>query len=495
MTDTIERRARVLSALFTQIVLGVGAAGCSPPPPTEVPDAPPPEPQPPAPVESSTPSSSAAVTPPPRSHVEERPPVKEVGGACDLGAPQSRVGEGMANLVHGLNPKVPFDYIELDLLGLGESGNVMMASGKKCATAKDWRTCEAQVARAALGEGERGFRPGCIPGHCSHALVVTRGDDVSIIPTIEGIKELLGTIDTPAEALLLAYAGDYSPRGSHYPKCEMLSGKGMTKKSDGSFELVTEKTINWCPITTATQPLRITTRGDLIEGARLGVSSGGACAGRRPAGFRAARSARRPADPVGAYLSDLARLEAASIRAFEDLARELAEHRAPRQLVDAAMQARGDEIEHARDAYRHARRYGAAAGAARAGKARARGTRRSLAALAGENEVEGCVREAFGALAATWQAEHAHDPELAAMFRTIAEDETRHLALALELRDFYRTRLAPEEVRSVARRRQRALTELATELRGVVDPRVSELAGVPPPDVASALVERLSSVI
>src|SRR5688572_4081085 len=249
MSDPIERRARALSALFTQIVLGVGAAGCSPPPPTDVPDArqPEPEPQPPAPTESASASVSAAPPSPPRSHVEERPPVMEVGGPCDLGVPKSRVRDGM-NMVHGLKPKEPFDYLELTMLGAGEGGDVLMASGKKCATAKDWRTCEKTVARTSLAQGESGFRHGCVPADCFHVLVVTRGDDVSIVKTVEGVKELLGAIDTPSEALLLAYASEYSPKDSHYPRCEMASGKGIKQAKDGTFGFLAEKTIDWCPM-------------------------------------------------------------------------------------------------------------------------------------------------------------------------------------------------------------------------------------------------------
>ncbi|MDQ3370499.1 MAG: ferritin-like domain-containing protein, partial [Myxococcota bacterium] len=54
---------------------------------------------------------------------------------------------------------------------------------------------------------------------------------------------------------------------------------------------------------------------------------------------------------------------------------------------------------------------------------------RSLAAIAHENAIEGCVREAYGALVATYQAERAA-PALRAVFRRIAADERRHAALA-----------------------------------------------------------------
>ena len=51
---------------------------------------------------------------------------------------------------------------------------------------------------------------------------------------------------------------------------------------------------------------------------------------------------------------------------------------------------------------------------------------RALGVVAIENAVEGCVRETFGALIASWQAEHARDPGIKRLMRSIARDETRH---------------------------------------------------------------------
>ena len=51
---------------------------------------------------------------------------------------------------------------------------------------------------------------------------------------------------------------------------------------------------------------------------------------------------------------------------------------------------------------------------------------RELEAIAIENAVEGCVRESFGALLATWQAKTAGDARVRAAMKRIARDETRH---------------------------------------------------------------------
>src|SRR6185369_2194729 len=55
---------------------------------------------------------------------------------------------------------------------------------------------------------------------------------------------------------------------------------------------------------------------------------------------------------------------------------------------------------------------------------------RSLADLALENAVEGCVRETWGALVALRQASRAADVEVRAAMGRIARDEVRHAELA-----------------------------------------------------------------
>jgi hypothetical protein len=72
---------------------------------------------------------------------------------------------------------------------------------------------------------------------------------------------------------------------------------------------------------------------------------------------------------------------------------------------------------------------------------------RSLEQLAVENAVEGCVRETYGALLATWQARAAAEPRVRAMMAAVAVDETRHAQLAWDL-DAWRNAVwvAPNDV-------------------------------------------------
>src|SRR5262249_37176713 len=72
--------------------------------------------------------------------------------------------------------------------------------------------------------------------------------------------------------------------------------------------------------------------------------------GRRPDGFaaRAVSAAERSGDPLGTYFAHVARLEAASVHAFDILTEELLAHDAPRALVRSSCRARRDEVRHAR---------------------------------------------------------------------------------------------------------------------------------------------------
>ena len=147
-------------------------------------------------------------------------------------------------------------------------------------------------------------------------------------------------------------------------------------------------------------------------------------AGRVPAGLEPAHVRART--ELGAYFASAARLEAASVTAFRRLREELELHGAPRELQDAARAAERDEVRHTRSMARLARRHGGRYVRPRVADVAAR----SFETIVHENAVEGCARETFGALLATWQAHHVSDAELAGMLTGIAEDETRHAALS-----------------------------------------------------------------
>jgi rubrerythrin len=209
-----------------------------------------------------------------------------------------------------------------------------------------------------------------------------------------------------------------------------------------------------------------------------------ACTGRRPAGLRPAEPAEA-ADELGAYFATMAHLEAASIEAFERLARELATHRAPASLVEAARRAARDETRHARAASELARRLNATPPrvVVRSGR------ERSLEAIARENAVEGCVHETYGAAVALWQARRARDLRVRRHMQTIARDERRHAELAWAVAAWASERLPRDARRRVASARATAVRRLERRLGREVHPALAREAGVPAAADARALFE------
>jgi hypothetical protein len=187
----------------------------------------------------------------------------------------------------------------------------------------------------------------------------------------------------------------------------------------------------------------------------------------------------------------MAALEGASVPAFRRLAQELRAVGASRKLVRAATRSARDEVAHTRSTARLARRFGARV--PRFALARAR--TRSLFELAIENAVEGCVRESFGALVATYQASHARDPEVRIAMSRIARDETRHAALARAIDQWLSRRLTRDERSRVAAAKTAALAELAREIESPVHHDLRSEAGIPEPSAARFLLERAAHIL
>lgn len=212
------------------------------------------------------------------------------------------------------------------------------------------------------------------------------------------------------------------------------------------------------------------------------------CTGRRPSGLRAA-TVRGPG--LGAHFARMAHLEAASVPAFRRLRAQLRTLGAPRRLLDACTRAARDEVHHARAAARLARRFGAQAPRVEV-EAAAPPDRSQLAA---DNAREGCVRETFGALVATWQARQAADGDVRAVMERVAADETRHAELAWEIDAWLRPRLTPAERERVDEARRAGLAELAASLDANPDETLARAAGLPPPVVARALFRAFTNEV
>jgi hypothetical protein len=219
--------------------------------------------------------------------------------------------------------------------------------------------------------------------------------------------------------------------------------------------------------------------GNIVKDATGGIDIDcSTCAkgvGRIPGGLVPARIAHAPS-ALGDYFSVAAHLEAASVHAFRQLRGELAAHGAPARLLRAARRAQRDEVRHAQLAGRMARRFGGTLGRPRVAPLPAR----AFDTAAIENAVEGCVRETFGALVATWQAAHAKDPEIGRLMDTIARDETRHAALSWAVARWARRRLHAEGRARLAERCRAAIETLRREADTTeVAPELVDRAGMP----------------
>ncbi len=211
--------------------------------------------------------------------------------------------------------------------------------------------------------------------------------------------------------------------------------------------------------------------------------------GRRPDGLASIEAPE--GDALGVHFAHMAHLEAASVPAFRRLRAELRAHGAPRRLLDACSRAASDEVRHARVTARLAARHGVRAPKVVLAAAKTR----SLFALAVENAREGCVRESFGALLATWQAELAVDSEVRAAMKDIAVDETRHADLAWEIDSWLRTRLTADERAAVEAVRRDELLRVGERLEGHRNPEFASAIGLPPSSVARALHQAFAAEV
>jgi hypothetical protein len=177
--------------------------------------------------------------------------------------------------------------------------------------------------------------------------------------------------------------------------------------------------------------------------------------------------------------------------AFDRLARELSALNAPDALVQWARRSALEELRHTNIVGALAVRFGgvlvAPNVAAQAG--------RSPFSIALENAIEGCVREAFGALIACHQALAARDEAVREAMRVIADDETRHAELSFAIARWLHPRLSAAEREQLAVARAVAFAEL----KAGGDLGLSEAEriaiGWPTAEVSRALLTRLEHVI
>jgi hypothetical protein len=194
-----------------------------------------------------------------------------------------------------------------------------------------------------------------------------------------------------------------------------------------------------------------------------------------------------PRDTAGRWFAASAELEAASVEAFERLARELEAAGAPERFSRRARRAAAEEVRHSSMMRELARRHGE----------RVRGRRpsvlpaRKLFEVARENAVEGVVRETFGAALALCQSLTATDGAVRSAHARIAREERGHAELAHELEAWFLPQLSAAEREAIARAKTEAIRELDSSLETPFAPELRAVAGLPEPVTARRILESL----
>jgi hypothetical protein len=400
------------------------------------------------------------------------PPACEDGGLAVSGL-------SLATLVDGVQLRTTVSY------GAGEDAEVMdratATAGRPCATASNPSACLSALERLAPASG---FHRNCLDLCSAYYLATTRGDDVTAHASLESMRGLLGPLDTTQEAALIAFAEGYNLA------CDNLQRGGVRDNGDGSFRVIGTQGYACGEGTHITRfVLDISPEGEVKEVRRKVVERGqDTCAiGRRPAGLRTAEEVAC-ADALGRHFAAAAHLEAASIHAFLRLREELALHGAEAHLQEAALRSACDEVWHTEVSRRLAGLFGAVP--PRPGVDAL--PLRSLFEMALDNAVEGCVRETFGALVAHHQAANARDAGIRQVMAQIAEDETRHAGLSWAIDRWVQPKLSAPERERLREARAQAVAALREEMATPQEAVLIGEAGLPPPEVASAMMDSLA---
>lgn len=311
----------------------------------------------------------------------------------------------------------------------------------------------------------------------SYDLATTSGDSVGRVTDRSSLLALLGTIDTPNEAALVALAA------RHGMPCD----ENNFREESGAFVLLGTRGTT-CSGDIEHYEILVTSSSEVTEAESEVVEEGdpNCVIGLRPDALRS--RPRRPRS-LGAFFANAALLEAASVYAFEKLAGELVAHGAPRRLVRAALQSSADEVRHARATAALARRFGGRP----VRPVIERRPARSLFDVALDNATEGCVRETFGALVATVQSMRAASPSVRRELRRIAADETRHAALSWAIDAWVRGRLGPAGRRALDEARREAVAALRAEAAREWPAEVATIAGMPGAEASARLLAGLEA--
>lgn len=389
-------------------------------------------------------------------------------------------------MLAGVTPATNNDYMEIrDEYASGvEPGTVtvLSKSGTLCATAADKPAC-TQAFNDARSAGWKIESVGMMPPR-ERYLISTTGNTMSLATSEPDLLAFIAPVDNVHDAALLVTAN---------AKYRIECGKPNGRKTATGYEVLVRSghtcgegsKIEEHVIAVTTSGQSYTTKTTLIE-----EGDPGCVFGRKPAGL-CAETRGSADDALGRFFAEAAYLEAASVYAFERLEEELRALGAPLDLTEAARSSRKEEIRHARMTTKLAARFGATVAEPSIDENVAR-ERRSAYEIALENAVEGCVRETYAAIVAHWQAQACADRQIAVIMKKIAEDETKHAALAWDVAAWLEPQLTTDERARIDAARDAARDEMRVSLARELDESVITVAGMPRAADALALFEAVS---
>lgn len=386
--------------------------------------------------------------------------------------------QGLLRFVEGLHLSEPVDYLGVYLNQSAGNNTLYQSTGTLCSGASDKPSCQADLVASAPNAGfPYLYQPppmvaSTLPSYTYMYLAYTRGDNVGFIVDREQLNAFLGEIDSANEAGLVFLSMGVGPA------CNAIS------ETPDAYYYSTPLTPIGCSIMPPGRMYSVT-RSGAVASTPIGMAT--PCVGRRPVGLVSVTSPST--SPLGDYYASIAHLEGAAVLAFQVMECELKRFGAPAELQLRAQQARLDEERHYDQMAALARREGTSVPCVRA----APGDERSLLEAALENAIEGCVREAWGALSAHYQAATAAEAEARQLWHDIATDESEHAELSLALHDWFMLQLTPDEQQRVEAAMQQARLDLRAELLLGTGPHpaVAHHAGAPQPACAAALFGEL----
>ncbi len=384
----------------------------------------------------------------------------------------------------GVTPASPVDFLEYrQSFSFADPPmfDVLATQGVACAKASG-SACTDALAALPVSAGWT-MNAGGDLAPSTRSVVFTRGNDVGQLTTLADLKTFLAPVENARDAMFLVT----NSLADHRVICDELN---VVEVSDG-FNVLTSSGFACGEGSHRDENIvHVSSTGEVTVTQSVIVEEGSAgCAiGRRPEGLIPSQSSRQTRS-VGTYFADAARLEAASVFAFERLENELRGYRAPRTLVRDARRARNDEVRHARMTRRLAKKNGSNPVAVRV----RRPSDRSWIEFVKENAIEGCIRETFGALVATYQAEHATDEHIKGAMRVIADDETRHASLAWRVAKWAEDKLSAEERAEVRALQLAEMRRMACSLSAEGAPIAA--AGLPGRDESLRLLTGFSAAV